>query len=205
MHQTTTGGIAPPHERAVAVTERPTCAQWHVWWEAMHRDDLRVAYADSFPPTLTAFRCEVTRGEKRALLGLVEGQVAGLVWLHDLVHRQDGTVSAGWLGCYFLSLYRGPLARHVWQAARHPWEAGGITHFFCAVHVANRRSQAFVTRGAQFHRVGRFPAFACYHGRPADLVIYTLHPNDLALAWDLATARAARQRRQGKTEAPEEG
>jgi hypothetical protein len=171
----------------------------------MHRDDRRGAYADSFPPTLTAFRCEVTRGEKRALLGLVAGQVAGMVWLHDLVHRQDGTVSAGWLGCYFLAPFRGHLARYVWQAARSHWEARGITHFFCAVHVANRRSQAFVTRGAHFHRVGRFPAFACYHGRPADLIIYTLHPADLALTWDLAAARAARQMGRVQAETLEEG
>jgi hypothetical protein len=171
----------------------------------MHHDDLSVAYADSFPSTLTDFRHEVARGEKQALLGLVEEQVAGMVWLHDLLHRYDGTVSAGWLGCYFLSPYRGHMARLLWQAARHHWEAAGITHFFCAVHVANRRSQAFVTRGASFHRVGRFPDFACYHGRPADLVIYTLHIEDMALAWELAAARAARQMRRVKAEAPEEG
>ena len=82
---------------------------------------------------------------------------------------------------------------HLWQAARQHWEAAGIAHFFCAVHVANRRSQAFVTRGAHFHRVGRFPDFTCYHGQPVDLFIYTLHAEDTALAWELAAARAARQ------------
>ena len=79
----------------MAVTERLTSEQWHVWWEAMQLDDLSVAYADSFPPTLTDFRREVAQGEKRALLGLVNGQVAGMLWLHDLLHRHDGTVSAG--------------------------------------------------------------------------------------------------------------
>ena len=76
---------------------------------------------------------------------------------------------------------------------RQHWETAGIRHIFCAVHVANRLSQVFVTRGMQLHRVGRFPAFALFHGQPTDLFIYTLHPEDTALAWDLATARATRQ------------
>ncbi len=193
MQQTTMRVTAPTRGPTVAVTERPTSEQWHVWWEAMQLDDLSVAYADSFPPTLTDFRREVAQGEKSVLLCLVDGQVAGTVWLHDLLHRHDGTVSAGWLGCYFLSPYRGHLAMHLWQAARQHWEAAGIAHFFCAVHVANRRSQAFVTRGAYFHRVGRFPDFTYYHGQPVDLFIYTLHAEDTALAWDLAAARAAHQ------------
>ena len=193
MQQTTMRVTAPTRGPTVAVTEWPTSEQWHVWWEAMQFDDLSVAYADSFPPTLTDFRREVAQGEKSVLLCLVDGQVAGTVWLHDLLHRHDGTVSAGWLGCYFLSPYRGHLAMHLWQAARRHWEAAGIAHFFCAVHIANRRSQAFVTRGAYFHRVGKFPDFACYHGQPADLFIYTLHTGDTALAWELAAARAARQ------------
>jgi len=159
----------------------------------MHSDDLSVAYADSFPPTLTSFRLEVTQGQKMLLLCLVDEQVAGAIWLHDLLHRPEGTVSAGWIGCYFLSYYRGRLAIHLWQIARQHWEATGIAHFFTAVHVANRLSQAFITRGALFHRVGRFPAFTFFHGQPTDVFIYTLHAEDTALAWELAAARAARQ------------
>jgi hypothetical protein len=45
----------------------------------------------------------------------------------------------------------------------------------------------------RFHRVGCFPDFALFQGQPAALVIYTLHPEDTALAWDLATARATHQ------------
>src|SRR6266702_4765338 len=176
-----------------AVTETPTTEQLQVWWEAMQRDNLSVAYADSFPSTLTDFRREVAQGEKLLLLGLVAGQVAGALWLHDVLHRCDGTVSAGWVGCYFLPFYCGRIAVQWSQDARQHWEAAGVAHFFSAVHVANRRSQAFVTRGMYFHRVGRFPAFTVYHGQPTDLFIYTLHAEDAALAWELATARAARQ------------
>jgi hypothetical protein len=159
----------------------------------MQRDDLSVAYADSFPPTLTDFRLEVAQGDKFLLLGLVDGQVAGALWLHDLLHRRDGTVSAGWVGCYFLSSYRGRLALYLWQIARQHWETAGVVHFFSAANVANRRSQALITRGAHFHRVGRFPDFTVVHGHAADFFIYTLHAEDAVLAWDLATARAARQ------------
>ena len=177
----------------LAVIESPTTEQLQVWWEAMHSDDLSVAYADSFPATLTDFRREVAQGDKVLLLGLVNGQVAGALWLHDLLHRRDGTVSAGWVGCYFLPLYRGRLATQLWQAAHQHWEAAGIAHFFCAIHIANRRSQAFVTRGGSFRRLGRFRDFTLVHGQSADFFIYTLYPEDAALAWELATARAVRQ------------
>jgi hypothetical protein len=79
----------------------------------MHSDDLNVAYADSFPATLTDFRREVAQGEKLLLLGFVDGHVAGAIWLHDLLHRRDGTVSAGWLGCSFLASYRVNLVTQV--------------------------------------------------------------------------------------------
>ena len=177
----------------LAVTESPTIEQLQVWWEAMQSDDLSVAYADSFPATLTDFRREVAQGEKLWLLCFVDGQVAGAVWMHDLLHRRDGTVSAGWLGCYFLPSYRGHVAIQLWQAARQHWEAASVAHFFTATNVANRSSQAFITRGAYFHRVGRFPDFTLFQGQPADVFIYTLHAEDTALAWELATARAARQ------------
>jgi hypothetical protein len=161
----------------------------------MQGDDLSVAYADSFPPTLTTFRREVAAGNKKLLLGLVDGQVAAAMWLHDLLHRPDGTVSAGWVGCYFLPPYRGPLALRLSQAAVQHWAAAGIVHLFSAIHVDNRRSRAFITQGTQFHRVGRFPDFTLFHGQPVDVFIYTLHAEDAVLAWELAAARAARQLR----------
>jgi len=193
MQQTIAGGTAATERPALAVTDQPTIEQLQVWWEAMQSDDLSVAYADSFPPTLSDFRLEVAQGEKILLLALVDSQVAGALWLHDLWRRRDSTVSAGWVGCYFLSSYRGRLVIHLWQAARQYWEAAGIRHFFSAIHVANRRSQAVITRGTHFHRVGRFPAFTVFHGQPVDVFIYTLHAEDTVLAWELAAARAARQ------------
>src|SRR5262245_54388802 len=80
----------------LTVTESPTTEQVQVWWETMHSDDLSVAYADSFPSTLTDFRREVDQGEKLLLLCLVDGQVGGTLWLHDLLHRCDGTVSSNY-------------------------------------------------------------------------------------------------------------
>ena len=108
MQQATT-----TREPILAVTESPTIEQLQVWWEAMHSDDLSVAYADSFPATLTDFRREVAQGEKLLFLGFVDSHVAGAIWLHDLLHRRDGTVSAGWLGCYFLASYRVNLVTQV--------------------------------------------------------------------------------------------
>jgi hypothetical protein len=193
VQQTITGVTAATPRPTLTVTDTPPIGQLQVWWEAMQRDDLSVAYADSFPPTLSDFCLEVAQGERLLLLCLVAGQVAGALWLHDLLRRRDGTVSAGWIGCYFLSAYRGRVALDLWQTARQHWEAAGVVHFFSAANVANRRSQALIARGAHFHRVGRFPDFSLYHRQPADAVIYTLHAEDTRLAWELATARAARQ------------
>lgn len=159
----------------------------------MQSDDLEVAYADSFPPTLAHFQEEVAQGEKWLLLCLVNGQVAGALWLHDLLRRADGRVHGAWIGCYFLPPYRGQLAVDLWQMARQHWEAAGIVHFFSAINIANRRSQAFATRGVHFTRVGRYPDFILCHGQPTDMFIYTLHAADSALAWRLAEERAARQ------------
>ena len=126
MQQTITGVTATTRRPTLTVTDTPTVGQLHVWWEAMQSDDLSVAYADSFPPTLTDFCLGVAQGERLFLLCLVDGQVAGGLWLHDLLHRRDGTVSAGWIGCYFLSAYRGRLALDLWQMARQHWEATGL-------------------------------------------------------------------------------
>ena len=193
MQQTTARVAAPMRGLTLAVTDRPTIEQLQVWWEAMQSDDLSVAYADAFPPTLTDFRREVAEGEKILLLGLIDSQVAGAMWLHDLLYCHDGTVSAGWVGCYFLSSYRGRVAIQLSQAAIQHWEAAGIGHIFSAINVANRLSQAFITRGMYFHRVGRFPNFALFHGQPVDVFIYTLHVEDARLACKLAEARAVRQ------------
>jgi RimJ/RimL family protein N-acetyltransferase len=193
VQQTITRVTATIRRPTLTVTDTPTIGQLQVWWEAMQSDDLSVAYADSFPPTLSDFRLGAAQGDRLFLLCLVDGQVAGALWLHDLLHRRDGSVSAGWIGCYFLSAYRGRLALDLWQTARQHWEAAGVVHFFSAANVANRRSQAFIARGAHFHRVGIFHDFSFFRRRPADMVIYTLHAEDTRLAWELATARAARQ------------
>jgi hypothetical protein len=155
-------------------------------------DKIGIYYADTFPSTLTEFCRDVAQGDKRLLLCFADTEVAGALWLHDLVRQEEGIVVAGWVGCYFLPDYRGPLVNPMWQLARQYWESVGVEHFFSAVHVANRSSQ-MITRSTRFHRVGRFPRFMQCQGRPVDVMIYTLHGEDMTLAWQLASARAARQ------------
>ncbi len=184
--------LAPLSIPSLVVTDTPTIEQMRVWWEAMRRDDLSVAYADAFPETLTDFRLEIAQGTKKLLICLVDGHVAGALWLHDMAHRSDRTVLAGWVGGFFLPAYRGSLAARLWQAARQRWEAQRITHLFAATHIANRRSQAFLARGMGFHRVGIYPCFTLFHGQTTDVVIYCANPNDAPLAWTYAHKRALR-------------
>ena len=174
----------------LTVTAAPTLAQWRTWWEGIQHDDLAVAYADSFPDTLTDFQLDVAQGTKHLLLCLAEDQVAGALWLHDMTHRPDGSIAAGWVGGYFVPAYRGRCAVYLWRCARQTWEAQGIRHLFAATHVANRPSQAFIARGMQFHRVGRYPAFTLFHGQVTDVVLYCAWAEDAALAWRAAHQRA---------------
>lgn len=183
--------LSPPP--LLTVTDTPTPEQLQVWWHAMKSDDLSVAYADDFPDTLTDFCDEISRGEKLLLLCFVHGEIAGAVWMHDLARRDDGSVAAGWIGCYFLLQYRGHFVAELWPVIRHHWEARGIRHFFSAVHVANRQSRIVISQCARFRRVGKFPSFMQLDGQPADVFIYTWHAEDTELAWELATARASRQ------------
>lgn len=182
-----------PLSSTVAVTDKPTMKQLQVWWQAMQGDDLSVAYADSFPQTLTDFCLEVAQEKKLLLLCLVDNEVAGALWLHDLHCNHQGKVTGGWIGCYFLPSYRGRHALQVWDRAKKYWEALGVKHFFTAINVDNKPSQAMITRGAHFHLVERFPRFTLFHGQPTDVFIYALHAEDNQLARDLAIARAARQ------------
>jgi hypothetical protein len=184
--------LVPLSIPSLAVTDTPTIEQMGVWWKAMRRDDLSVAYADAFPETLTDFRLEIAQGTKKLLICLVNGQVAAALWLHDMAYRADGTVLAGWVGGFFLPAYRGRLAVRLWHTARQRWEAEGITHLFAATHIANRRSQAFLTRGMGFYRVGVFPCFTLFQGQETDVVIYCANHHDAPLAWTYAQKRALR-------------
>jgi len=179
----------------LTITDTPTEEHLQTWWDVMQCDDLSVAYADTFPATLAAFRMDVARGDKLLVLGFVEPHVACALWLHDLTRHNDGTVFAGWFGGYFLPPYRGHLVGKFWQVARQHWEAMGVRHFFTAAHVANRRSQVMITRGAKFHRVGRFPRLLPFRGELTDVFIYAFHTMDIHLAWELAAARAMPQTR----------
>jgi len=184
--------LAPLSIPLLDVTDTPTIEQMRVWWETMQRDNLSVAYADAFPETLTDFRLEIAQGTKKLLICMVDSHVAGALWLHDMAHRADGTVLAGWVGGYFLPAYRGSLAVRLWHTARQRWEAQGITHLFAATHIANRRSQAFLARGMGFYRVGIYPCFTLFHGEPTDVVIYCANHHDAPPAWTYAQKRALR-------------
>ena len=176
----------------VTVVADPTQEQLRTWWDAMHDDDLSVAYNDDFPTTLTDFRLDVEQGTKLLALILVDGQVAAASWLHDMVYRDDGTIAAGWVGGYVLPAYRGVLGKNLWHHVKRHWEAEGIEHFFAAAHIANRRSQVFISRGMRFHRVGVYPQFSFYDGHLTDVVFYVANQKDAQLARQCAAARAQR-------------
>lgn len=173
------------------VTPRLTLEQVNIMWQSMQTEDLSMAYADGFPESPQRFLDEVQRGSRQPLLGLCNNQVAGLYWLHDILERADGSPMAAWTGAYFLPAYRGRAAKRLWQESCRAWETQGIAHFFVATHIANRRSQAFITRGMHFQRVGVYRRFTSFQGHPTDVVIYCRHPADTELAWQCARKRAS--------------
>lgn len=193
QHSPTQASLAQDAKPAVTVTATPTVEQLQTWWNALQHDDLSVAYNDEFPSSLTDFRLDVAQGTKLLLLALIDGQVIGATWLHDMTYRPDGTVSAAWVGGYTLPAYRGRLASQQWRASKRYWEAQGIRHFFASAHIANRRSQAFITRCMRFHRVDICQQVASFNGELTDVVFYTADRRDAQLARQGIQARVQRQ------------
>jgi RimJ/RimL family protein N-acetyltransferase len=156
--------------------------------------DLQTAFADGFPQELEDFMQRVHDNAHPFWIYLYGQEPLGAFWLHDLVYNEKGRWSGGWIGGHII-----PAARK-----RYGWALCDVTltildtidlpHVFAAVHVQNRRSQAYVTRGLRFTRVALYPRFTLFGGQPTDVVLYSWRRDDHTVAWKEAHQRAIRNR-----------
>jgi hypothetical protein len=189
-----TSCLFPIPTATLTATNTPTLGQMLAWWETMWADptDLQTAFADGFPRELEDFMQRVHDNDHPFWVYLYGQEPLGAFWLHDLVYNEKGRWSGGWIGGHII-----PAARK-----RYGWGLCNVTltildtidlpHVFAAVHVHNRRSQAYVTRGLRFTRVALYPRFTLFGGQPTDVVLYSWRHDDHAVAWREAHQRAIR-------------
>jgi RimJ/RimL family protein N-acetyltransferase len=186
---------------SLVLIETPTFEQMHAWWEEMWSDpdDLQVAFSDLMPRALPAFL------ESDVLLVLVcaGSSCVTAVWLHDL-EREDGHVTAGWIGGWIAPVFRGSVGVTAVHMALALFQDRGIRHIFSAIHRANRASIALTVGRSMlgFTRVTIAKAFLPYGGTLTDCLISTWQAEDVERAKAAVTARAHHVARRALSVAP---
>lgn len=188
----TTATLTP----VLTVTTQLTVTDLQTWWEARQADPTcAVAFADNAPQSFPELWARIASGAYLFYLVYEADEVAGAMWVHDMQDDGSGMPHTGWVGAYVLPGFRTTgFATAMWQEVRQRITARGIQHVFAAVHVDNRRSQAYATRHMGLYVVDRFTQFTLFGGVFTDCWIYTLYPEDAAAAWQAATLRAQQQR-----------
>ena len=165
------------------------------WWEARQADpDSVIAFTDDSPRNFIELVDRIQRGSYLFYLAYEKDDVAGAMWLHDIVYDTEGLPCAGWLGTYVLLEYRGAsTAMQMWNQMRDLLSQQGIESVYIASHHQNTRAHAVAERHLGFHRVGTYSAFARCQGKATDFLIFSMRQADMPEAWTLAHERAGQQ------------
>jgi RimJ/RimL family protein N-acetyltransferase len=180
----------------LTITDTPPHHALQLWWCTRQGDpDGSTAFSDDAPNDFAAFCTQIATGAYLFYLARDStGEVVGGMWLHDIVRDTDATPRAGWIGTYVLPAYRGlHTTKAMWVLVRDALQARGVRSVYIASHYANTRAHRVAETHLGFHRVGIFPAFARFGGRPTDCVILCMHWEDIGEAWALAYVRAQHQ------------
>ena len=160
----------------VRIESRPTMNQWAMWWETLQGEDLPYAFNDDFPSTLDDVIARMQRGLWDTKCCVDDtGAVIGMLWLHDIRHRMEGTtrmIDTGWLGAYYMPAFRGKLGAVPYDLAMMAWRWRGLRHVFAAVHERNRVSQAGIEAHTDLRFVCIVPGPTPFRGAYANLHIY---------------------------------
>jgi hypothetical protein len=191
-----TSCLFPIPTATLTATNTPSLGQILAWWERMWADptDLQTAFADGFPRELEDFMQRVHDNDHPFWIYLYDQEPLGAFWLHDLVYNEKGRLSGGWIGGHIIPAARKRYGWALCDVTRTILETIDLLHVFAAVHVQNRRSQAYVTRGLRFTRVALYPRFTLFGGQLTDVVLYSWRRDDQAVAWREAHHRAIRNR-----------
>jgi hypothetical protein len=166
---------------SLTLIETPCFEQLSAWWEDMWQDPtvLQLAFSDLMPRSLSTF----LEKDVQIVLVTVEATCATAFWVHDL-EREDGRVTAGWIGAWIAPAWRGRIGLAGMHRAIAWFQAQGITHFYSAIHHAHRASIACTINRSMlgFTRVMTAPAFLPFRGTWTDCVISTKYPEDVERA-----------------------
>lgn len=175
----------------ITLTTTPTLEQMKIWWAAWQQDPARhVAYTDFMPTELDAFLHAMTQGDLTVWMFCLADEgppyVGGAFYLHDSGADAEGPYA--WLGTYVLKPYRRWTLR-AWDLVRQGCAQQGLRRIFVATRQSNRPVQLLL-RCAGFTRLGIYPDWSYFGGVLDAMVLYTLRPEDQALAWMVAAQRA---------------
>jgi hypothetical protein len=173
----------------LTLTDTPTVAQRRAWWDAMWADvaEQTFVFTDLMPTSLATFLA----ADLLLTLIAVESSVVAAMWLHDL-EREDGRVTAGWIGGWVDPAWRGPVGCAALKLGLAYFQAHGVQHMFSAIHIANRASIAMTVGRSMlgFTRVMRYPGFLPFRGVMTECVISTWRPDDVDRARQTTERRA---------------
>ena len=175
----------------VKLVENADVAHLYQYWLAWSADPLvPKGYADGYPKTLVEF-FESIKSRYVFRLGMVNNEVVGSDWLHDLYPSLDSPTDA-WNGLYVMPGHRGSgIQRGLWLRMCEEVDRMGIRHLHGATRVGNKGGERSMRDIQNMYFVGVYPKFALFNGQATDCVIYTRHKSDIDRAWHMAEERVS--------------
>ncbi|ETW95570.1 MAG: hypothetical protein ETSY1_30005 [Candidatus Entotheonella factor] len=161
----------------------PSDSELWAWWQTIQQDPAgRQWFSDAFPKTYADFVGVLLSGAERCVVFLDGDQVAGGYWLHDMVDDDPDYPPYAWIRGYVDPAYRGRFMAQAWPVACSIFEQWGYRHLFAATHVNNQRTLACLDKTLKFTRVGDYPNFCFFDGKPSTCTVYSMYAEDVSLA-----------------------
>ncbi|MEE9149456.1 MAG: GNAT family N-acetyltransferase [Candidatus Tectomicrobia bacterium] len=173
-------------------TEDPTLSTILHLAEIMVNDPIRTtAYTDTFPDSVHGWEQMFHSGTILPFVWFVDGKLAGFQWGHDLGTKLGQRY--GWVSIYILEAFRG---RDWWLTVNAAYQqfiatlqAHEIASIFVACRWSNIKACRFATK-VGFTSLGHYPDWASFEGMLDAVELFTWRPEDVTLAWEVATQRA---------------
>lgn len=142
---------------------------------------------DTMPTTLHGFLAPAAAGTMRAWASLLNGQLAGLNWLHDI--NCWGGHNTAWKGMYIFPEFR-RISTVDWSRISSDAAAAiGLRRNFVGIRVRNQNAMGFAKKTG-FTLAGVVEKFGWFLGELDDLAIWSRYPEDVPEALRQARLRA---------------
>lgn len=175
----------------IRLDARPRIVDLLQFWQILHADSScrHGVYMDTFPwGDMAAFFAPMLRDEMLFWLVLVDEQVAGAHWLHDLMDSPRGRTA--WFATYYAPAWRGQLAPQAFHLFMDAAAAAGIVHVFGGHRPRNEGARRMGQKCGLTY-AGEVKEFGWFEGRLDTLCVYSWRPEGTALALLQAEHRAS--------------